>query len=60
MVPARSLTFRITGFLARSPPLTETADIEAKVTEGLPRDARRVIDENCRTARFGSHGFEGS
>ena len=58
--PAESVTSGITAFLARSPPLTETAESEAEVAEGLSSDVRRVIDENCRTLRFGSHGFEKS
>ena len=57
---AASVTFSITAFLARSPPLTETAEIEAEMAEGLSSDVRRVIDKNCRTLRFGSHGFEES
>lgn len=57
---AASVTSSITAFLARSPPLTETAEIGAEVAEGLSSDVWRVIDENCRTVRFGSHGFEES
>ena len=53
---AASVTSSITAFLARSPLLTETAE----VAEGLSSDVWRVIDENCRTVRFGSHGFEES
>ena len=35
-------------------------EIEAEVAEGVSGDVQRVIDENCRTLRFTSHGFEKS
>ena len=35
-------------------------EIEAEVAEGVSGDVQRVIDENCRTLRFTSHGFEQS
>lgn len=57
---AASVISNITAFLARSPPLIETAESGADVAEGLSSDVWRVIDENCRTVRFGSHGFEES
>ena len=40
--------------------VTVTVEIEAQVPEGVSDDVRRVIEENCRTLRFTSHGFEGS
>ena len=55
-----SVTSSSTAFLAQSPPLTETAEIGAEGAEGLSIDVWRAIDENCRTVRFSSHGFEES
>ena len=40
--------------------VTVTVDIQAEVTEGVAQDVQRVIDENCRTLRFKTHGFEES
>ena len=37
-----------------------TVEIAAEVAEGVSDDAQRVIDENCRTLGFTSHGFEES
>ncbi len=37
-----------------------TVEIEAEVAEGVSGDVQRVVDENCRTLRFRSHGFERS
>ena len=37
-----------------------TVEIEAEVPEGVSRDVQRVINENCQTLRFKSHGFEES
>ena len=37
-----------------------TVEIEAEVADGVSSDVQRVIDENCRTLRFRSHGFEES
>ena len=34
-----------------------TVEIEAEVPEGVSDDAQRVINENCQTLRFKSHGF---
>ena len=38
--------------------VTVTVDIHAEVAEGMSQDVQRVVDENCRTLRFKSHGFE--
>jgi hypothetical protein len=35
-----------------------TVEIEAHVPEGVGEDVQRVINENCQTLRFKSHGFE--
>jgi predicted AAA+ superfamily ATPase len=35
-------------------------EIEAEIPDGAPDDVVRTITENCRTLRFGSHGFEES
>lgn len=40
--------------------VTVTVEIEAEVAEGVASDVQRVVDENCRTLRFRSHGFEAS
>ena len=40
--------------------VTVTVEIQARMPEGVPDDVRRVIDENCRTLDFESHGFEES
>ena len=37
-----------------------TVEIEAEVPEGMSDDMQRVINENCQTLRFKSHGFEES
>ena len=37
-----------------------TVEIEAEVPEGVSDDVQRVINENCQTLRFKTHGFEGS
>ena len=37
-----------------------TVEIEAEVPEGVSDDVQRVINENCQTLRFKSHGFEES
>ena len=37
-----------------------TVEIEAEMPEGVSDDVRRVINENCQTLRFKSHGFEES
>ena len=37
-----------------------TVEIEAEVPEGVSDDLQRVINENCQTLRFKSHGFEKS
>ena len=37
-----------------------TVEIEADMLEGVSDDVRRVINENCQTLRFKSHGFEES
>ena len=35
-----------------------TLEIEADVPDGVPDHVVRTVTENCRTLRFGSHGFE--
>ena len=40
--------------------VTVTVEIESRVPDGVSEDLRRVIDENCRTLGFKSHGFEES
>jgi predicted AAA+ superfamily ATPase len=35
-----------------------TVEIEAHVPDGVKEDLQRVINENCQTIRFKSHGFE--
>ena len=40
--------------------VTVTVDIQAETADGVTENLRRVIDENCRTLGFKSHGFEES
>ena len=35
-----------------------SVEISAKVPAGVDRTVRRIVEENCRTLRFRSHGFE--
>ena len=35
-----------------------SVEISAKVPSGVERTVRRIVEENCRTLRFRSHGFE--
>ena len=35
-----------------------SVEISAKVSAGVDRTVRRIVEENCRTLRFRSHGFE--
>ena len=35
-----------------------SVEISAKVPAGVSRTVRRIVEENCRTLRFRSHGFE--
>ena len=35
-----------------------SVEISAKVPSGVDRTVRRIVEENCRTLRFRSHGFE--
>jgi predicted AAA+ superfamily ATPase len=35
-----------------------TLDIEAEVPEGVPPNVVRIVTENAKTLKFGSHGFE--
>ena len=35
-----------------------SVEISAKVPAGVGRTVRRIVEENCRTLRFRSHGFE--
>ena len=37
-----------------------TVEIEAEFPEGASADTQRVVDENCRTLGFETHGFEAS
>ena len=37
-----------------------TVEVAATVPGGIPGDVKRVVDENCRTLGFRSHGFEES
>ncbi len=38
--------------------ITVTVDIQAELPGGVSDDVRRAVDENCRTLRFKSQGFE--
>ena len=38
--------------------VTITVEIEAEAADGFPEDARRRVEENCRTLKFATHGFE--
>jgi hypothetical protein len=33
-------------------------EIEVEVPEGIPEDVVRIVQENCNTLKFRSHGFE--
>jgi predicted AAA+ superfamily ATPase len=35
-----------------------TLEIQAEVPEGIPEDRQRIVNENCRTLKFESFGFE--
>jgi len=35
-----------------------TVEIEAEFPDGASADTQRVVDENCRTLGFETHGFE--
>jgi hypothetical protein len=35
-----------------------TLEIQATIAEGVPENVARIINENCRTLKFTSHGFE--
>ncbi len=35
-----------------------TLEIEADAQEGVPDDIQRVVNENCQTLKFTTHGFE--
>ena len=35
-----------------------SVEISAKVPDGVGQTVRRIVEENCRTLRFRSHGFE--
>ena len=37
-----------------------TVEIDAEVPEGVSNDVQHVVNENCQTLRFKSHGFEES
>ena len=38
--------------------LSVSLEIGAKVPDGVPENVRRIVEENCRTLKFESHGFE--
>jgi hypothetical protein len=38
--------------------VTVTLEIDAEVAAGAPEHVVRTVTENCRTLKFGSHGFE--
>ena len=38
--------------------LEVSVDISATVPAGISENVRRIVDENCKTLRFRSHGFE--
>ena len=35
-----------------------TLEVHAEVREGIPEDRQRIVNENCRTLKFLSFGFE--
>jgi hypothetical protein len=35
-----------------------TLEVRIEVPDGVPESTVRVVNENCRTLRFESHGFE--
>ena len=35
-----------------------SVEISATAPDGVSRTVRRIVDENCNTLRFVSHGFE--
>ena len=35
-----------------------TMEVHAEVPEGIPEDRQRIVNENCRTLKFQSFGFE--
>jgi hypothetical protein len=35
-----------------------TLEVQAEVPEGIPEDRQRIVNENCRTLKFQSFGFE--
>ena len=37
-----------------------TLEITAEIPDGAPDNVVRTVTENCRTLKFGSHGFEDS
>ncbi len=37
-----------------------TVEIEAQIPDGVAEDTQRVVNENCQTLKFKSHGFERS
>lgn len=37
-----------------------TVEVEALLPKGVAEDIQRVVEENCQTLRFRSHGFEKS
>lgn len=40
--------------------VTVRVEIDAEIPNGVADDVQRVVNENCQTLRFKSHGFEGS
>ena len=35
-----------------------TLEIQATIPDGAPDDVRRIVEENCKTLKFTSFGFE--
>ena len=35
-----------------------TLEVHAEVPEGIPENRQRIVNENCRTLKFQSFGFE--
>jgi hypothetical protein len=35
-----------------------TLEVQAKIPDGAPADVRRIIEENCKTLKFKTLGFE--
>jgi hypothetical protein len=35
-----------------------TLEVQAEVPDGIPEGRQRIVNENCRTLKFESFGFE--